>query len=55
MSKGLKINPIIILIGLIVFGYFFGIIGMLISTPLISVIKSVYEYYEVDIKKVLHK
>ena len=55
MSKGLKINPIIILIGLIVFGYFFGIIGMLISTPLISVIKSVYEYYEADIKKVLHK
>ena len=55
MSKGLKINPIIILIGLIVFGYFFGIIGMLISTPLISVVKSVYEYYEADIKKVLHK
>ena len=55
MSKGLKINPIIILIGLIVFGYFFGIIGVLISTPLISVIKSVYEYYEADIKKVLHK
>ena len=55
MSKGLKINPIIILIGLIVFGYFFGIIGMLISTPLISVIKSVYEYYEPNIKKVLHK
>ena len=55
MSKGLKINPIIILIGLIVFGYFFGIIGMLISTPLISVIKSVYEYYEPNIKKALHK
>lgn len=55
MSKGLKINPIIILIGLIVFGYFFGIIGMIISTPLISVIKSVYEYYQNDIKKVLHK
>ena len=55
MSKGLKINPIIILIGLIVFGYFFGIIGMLISTPLISVIKSIYEYYEPNIKKALHK
>lgn len=55
MSKGLKINPIVILIGLIVFGYFFGIIGMIISTPLISVIKSVYEYYQNDIKKVLHK
>ena len=55
MSKGLKINPIIILIGLIVFGYFFGIIGMLISTPLISVVKSVYEYYEPNVKKVFHK
>lgn len=45
MSRSLKINPIIIIIGLIVFGHFFGIIGMIISTPICSIIKSLYEYY----------
>lgn len=46
MSKSLKINPIMIIIGLIVFGYFFGIFGMLISTPLLSIIKCLYTYYK---------
>lgn len=46
MSKSLNIHPIIILIGLIFFGYFFGIIGMVISTPMISIIKSLYMYYK---------
>ena len=55
MSKSLKINPIVILIGLIIFGYFWGILGLLISTPLISIIKCLYEYYKLDIKKVLHR
>jgi predicted PurR-regulated permease PerM len=45
MSKSLKINPIFIIIGLIVFSYFFGIIGMLLATPLVSIIKSIYLYY----------
>lgn len=51
MSKGLKINPIIILIGLIVFGYFFGIIGMLISTPLISVINQFMSIMRLILRK----
>lgn len=44
MGKTLKLNPIIIIIGLILFGYFFGIFGMLISTPLISILKTLYLY-----------
>lgn len=44
MSKTLKLNPIIIIIGLIIFGYFFGLLGMLISTPLLSIIKTLYLY-----------
>lgn len=46
MSKSLNIHPIIILIGLIIFGHFLGIVGMLISTPLVSIIKSLYLYYK---------
>ena len=54
MSKSLKINPIIIIIGLIVFGHFFGILGMLLSAPLTCIIKILINYFNVS-KKVLHK
>lgn len=46
MSKSLKINPLLIVIGVIIFSHFFGIIGMIISTPIVSIIKIVYDYYK---------
>ena len=46
MSKSLKLNPILIIIGLIIFSHFLGIIGMIISTPLVSIIKIFYDYYK---------
>lgn len=46
MSKSLKISPIYIIISLIICGYFFGLIGMVISTPLVSIIKTTYDYYK---------
>jgi predicted PurR-regulated permease PerM len=56
MSKSLKINPIIIIIGLIVFGYFMGIWGMLLSAPITSILKCIYDYYKGHhFKKVLCK
>ncbi|MDD2238870.1 MAG: AI-2E family transporter [Bacilli bacterium] len=58
MSKSIKINPIFIIISLIIFGYFFGIIGMLLSTPIITIIKTLYLYnkeFEVINFKVLGK
>ncbi|MBR3229933.1 MAG: AI-2E family transporter [Bacilli bacterium] len=45
MAKTTKLHPVTILLGLLVFGHFFGIIGMLISTPLIAVFKTVFKYY----------
>ncbi|MDD2504970.1 MAG: AI-2E family transporter [Bacilli bacterium] len=44
MSKSIKINPIFIIIGLIIFGYFFGVLGMLLSTPIVCIIKTLYLY-----------
>lgn len=44
MSKSTKLHPVTIIIGLLVFGYFFGIIGMAISTPLIGVLKTIYQF-----------
>ena len=41
MSKTTKLHPVTIIVGLLIFGHFFGIIGMVISTPLIAVLKSI--------------
>ena len=42
----MKLHPVTILIGLLLFGYFFGVVGMIIATPLIAVIKSVVLFIE---------
>ncbi len=44
MSKTMKLHPVSIIIGLIVFGYFFGITGMVLATPVISLLKILYRY-----------
>lgn len=41
MSKTTKLHPVTIMLGLLIFGHFWGILGMLISTPIISVGKSI--------------
>jgi len=44
MSKSIKIHPVSVIISLLVFGYFFGIIGMIVATPLIAILKELYFY-----------
>ena len=46
ISKTTKLHPVTIMLGLLVFGYFFSVIGMVISTPLIAVLKSVFIYFD---------
>ena len=46
ISKTTKLNPVIIIIGLLVFGHFFGIVGMLLSTPIIGVCKVIIKYFD---------
>ena len=45
MSKTTKLHPVTIIVGLLVFGHFFGVVGMLISTPLIAVVKSIVMFF----------
>ena len=45
MHKTTKINAVLILVGLLVFGSLFGIIGMLIATPIISVLKVLFLHF----------
>lgn len=44
-SKGLKLHPVTIIIALLVFGQFFGIIGMILAVPCIAVIKTILSYF----------
>lgn len=39
MSKSIKISPIFILIGLLVFGKLFGVFGMIFATPVVAMLK----------------
>lgn len=45
MSKAMKLHPITIIIGLIIFEHFFGIIGMIFATPAIAFLKIVYRFF----------
>ena len=46
MSKTTKLHPVTILLGLLVFGHFFGIVGMIISTPLIATFKTIFKFFD---------
>lgn len=44
MGHTMKLHPVVIMIGLLIFGHFFGIIGMIIATPLVAVIKIIFGF-----------
>lgn len=44
MSKATKVNPIIIISSLLLFGHFFGILGMIVASPIIALLKVIYDY-----------
>ena len=44
MGKTMKLHPVTIMIGLLVFGYFFGMLGMIIATPTIACMKIIIMY-----------
>ena len=46
MSKTTKLHPVTIMLGLLVFGYFWGILGMVISTPIIAATKAIVVYLD---------
>ena len=46
VSKNVNLNPIYILIGIIIFSHFFGILGMIISTPIVLIFRNVINFYK---------
>lgn len=46
LSKTMKLHPVTIILSLLIFGYFFGIIGMILATPIISVLKTIFKFLD---------
>lgn len=44
MGKTMKLHPVTIMIGLLIFGHFFGILGMILATPVISILKTIFQF-----------
>lgn len=44
MGKSTKIHPVTIILGLLVFGHYFGIVGMILATPIIAFLKVVIHF-----------
>ena len=52
MGKAMKLHPIVIMLGLLLFGHFFGILGMIIATPVIATIKVIYDFIKEQRKEI---
>ncbi len=46
MSKKMNLSPITIIISLLIFEYLFGIIGMVIATPVVALLKIIYVFFD---------
>ena len=45
MGKTMRLHPVTIMLGLLIFNYFFGMIGMIVATPLIATVKIIFEFF----------
>ncbi len=46
IGKKLDLHPVTIVISLLIFGHFFGIIGMIIATPIVAMLKTIYNFFD---------
>lgn len=44
MSKATQLHPVTIIVGLLVFAHYFGIIGMIVATPCIALLKVIFRF-----------
>lgn len=44
MSKASNLHPVVIIIGLLIFGHFFGILGMIVATPCIAMLNVLVKF-----------
>ena len=46
IGKKMDLHPVTIVISLLIFGYFFGIIGMIVATPIVAILKIIYIFLD---------
>ena len=46
MSKTVKLHPVTVISGLLIFGHFWGVLGMIVSTPLIASAKAIIKFFD---------
>lgn len=46
MSKTTKLHPVTIMLGLLIFAHFWGILGMIVSTPIIASLKAIIMFFD---------
>ncbi len=46
MGKAMKLHPVTILVGLLIFQHFFGILGMILATPVIASAKIIFSFID---------
>ncbi len=46
MGKAASLHPTVIIGGLLIFGYFFGIVGMIFATPVLAILKVIYQFFD---------
>ncbi len=46
MSKATNLHPVTIICGLLIFGHFFGIIGMILATSIMSIFKVIWRFFD---------
>jgi len=46
MSKTMQLHPVTILVGLLIFGSYFGIFGMIMATPIMAAIKILWQFLD---------
>ena len=44
MGHNMKLHPVAIMLGLVIFGHFFGAIGMILATPILATIKIILSF-----------
>ena len=53
MGHAMKLHPVTIMLGLLIFQHFFGIIGMIVATPVVATLKVIFTFIDekIDVMK----
>lgn len=45
MSRTMKLSPVTVIVSLLIFGYFWGVFGMILSSPIVATLKALFTFF----------